>query len=86
MKVMLKYLIIGTSALIIEICSTFYIRAVAESDTLLMLLFASISPFLGLPFIGYMIETKVWSDRLKQALALSIGYAVGVLVVINLIK
>ena len=83
---MLKYLIIGISALIIEICSTFYIRAVAESDTLLMLLFASISPFLGLPFIGYMVETKVWSDRIKQALALSIGYAIGVLVVINLIK
>jgi hypothetical protein len=33
-----------------------------------------------------MIETKIWSDRLKQALALSIGYAIGVLVVINLIK
>ena len=83
---MIKYFIIGLSALIIEICSTFYIRSVAEANTPMMLLFASISPFLGLPFIGYMVESKNWGERIKQALALSIGYSIGVLVVINLIQ
>jgi hypothetical protein len=82
----MKYFIIGLSALIIEICSTFYIRGVAEKNTLLMLLMAAIGPFLGLPFLGYMIETKNWGERIKQAIALSIGYVIGALVVINLIK
>jgi hypothetical protein len=82
----MKYFIIGLSALIIEICSTFYIRSVAEANTLMMLFFAGISPFLGLPFLGYMIESKDWGERIKQALALSVGYIVGVLIVINLIK
>ena len=82
----MKYFIIGLSALIIEICSTFYIRAVSEANTGMMLFFAAISPFLGLPFIGYMVETKVWSERIKQALALSIGYGIGALVVINYIQ
>jgi hypothetical protein len=83
---MIKYFIIALSALIIEICSTFYIRAVSEANTGMMLFFAAISPFLGLPFIGYMVETKVWSERIKQALALSIGYGIGALVVINYIQ
>jgi hypothetical protein len=82
----MKYFIIALSALIIEICSTFYIRAVSEANTGMMLFFAAISPFLGLPFIGYMVETKVWSERIKQALALSIGYGIGALVVINYIR
>ena len=55
---MKKYLIIGLSALIIEVCSTFYIRSAAEGDLLMMLFFATIGPFLGLPFIGYMVESK----------------------------
>jgi len=83
---MVKYFIIALSALIIEICSTFYIRSVAEANTPMMLFFAGISPFLGLPFLGYMVETKIWGERIKQALALSVGYCIGVLVVINLIK
>ena len=83
---MKKYIIIGTSALLIEICSTFYIRSVAESNAYMMLFFAAISPFLGLPFIGYMVETTVWSERIKQALALSVGYSIGALLVINLIN
>jgi len=82
----MKYFIIALSSLIIEVCSTFYIRSVADANMLMMLFFACISPFLGLPFIGYMVETKVWSERIKQALALSIGYGIGVLVVINFIQ
>jgi len=82
----MKYFIIGISALIIEICSTFYIRAVSDADIFMMLFFASISPFLGLPFIGYMVESKNWTERIKQSLALSIGYGIGALVVIQFIK
>lgn len=82
----MKYFIIGISALIIEICSTFYIRAVSEANTPMMLFFAGVSPFLGLPFIGYMVESKDWGERIKQALALSIGYTIGALVVINYIQ
>jgi hypothetical protein len=44
----MRYLIIALSALIIEICSTFYIRYVAEGNPTAMLFFAGIGPFLGL--------------------------------------
>ena len=82
----MKYFILFLSALIIEICSTFYIRFVAEANTLGMIFFAFIGPFLGLPFAGYMVESKLWSERIKMAFALSVGYVAGALIVINLIK
>jgi len=80
-----KYIIIALSALIIEICSTFYIRSVAIGDVPMMLFFAGIGPFLGLPFLGYMIEAKNWGERIKQAIASSIGYMIGVLIVVYII-
>ena len=83
---MMRYFIIFISALIIEICSTFYIRFVAEASPLGMIVFAFIGPFLGLPFAGYMVESKLWSERIKMALAMSLGYVVGALIVIYLIK
>jgi len=52
----------------------------------MMLLFASIGPFLGLPFLGYMVESKTWGERIKQAISLSIGYAIGVMIVVYFIK
>lgn len=82
----MRYFIIFISSLIIEICSTFFIRSISEGNAPAMLFFAMIGPFLGLPFIGYMVETKTWSERIKQAVALSIGYGTGTLVVINFIK
>ena len=82
----MKYPIIFLSALIIEICSTFYIRFVSDANTFGMLFFAFIGPFLGLPFTGYMVESKLWSERIKMAFALAFGYVAGVLIVINLIK
>ena len=82
----MKYPILFLSALIIEICSTFYIRFVAEANTVGMILFAFIGPFLSLPFAGYMVESKLWSERIKMALALSIGYVVGAIIVIYIIK
>jgi hypothetical protein len=77
-----KYRIIILSALIIEICSTFYIRYVAEGNTMGMLVFAFIGPFLGLPFAGYMVESKTWSERLKMAFSMAIGYTIGVIIVL----
>jgi hypothetical protein len=82
----MKYLIIFLSALIIEICSTFYIRFVADKNTLGMLFFAFIGPFIALPFAGYMVESKQWNERIKMAVALAFGYVTGALIVIFLIK
>ena len=82
----MKYIIIFISALIIEICSTFYIRNVAEANIYGMIFFAFIAPFIGLPFAGYMVESKLWSERIKMAFALAFGYVTGVLIVINLIN
>jgi hypothetical protein len=50
-----------------------------------MLFFAFVGPFIGLPFAGYMVESKLWVERIKMAFALSIGYVCGVIIVINLI-
>ena len=82
----MKYIIIFTSALIIEICSTFYIRFVADKNSLGMLFFAFIAPFLGLPFAGFMVESKQWNERIKMAFSLAFGYVVGALIVITLIQ
>lgn len=82
----MKHLIIFTSAVIIEICSTFYIRFVSEKNTFGMLLFAFIAPFLSLAFAGFMVESKQWNERIKMAFSLAFGYVVGALIVINLIQ
>jgi hypothetical protein len=82
----MRYIIIFISALIIEICSTFYVHYITEVNPLGMMLFAFIGPFLGLPFAGYMVESKLWSERIKMAFALAFGYVAGALIVINLIK
>ncbi len=82
----MKYLIIGFSALIIEICSTFYIRFVSDANVLGMLFFAFIGPFLSLPFTGYMVDSDKWSERAYMALAMAIGYLIGSAIVITFIK
>jgi hypothetical protein len=83
---MKRYAILFLSALTIEICSTFYIRYVSEANTLGMLTFAFVAPFLGLPFAGYMVDSESWSDRWKMAFALAFGYVAGSLIVIMLIN
>lgn len=50
-----------------------------------MMFFAFISPFLSLPFVGYIVETKTWEDRIKMAVASAFGYVTGTLIVIYLI-
>ena len=76
----MRYLIIAFSCFIIEVASTMYISSVSQNSPY-MLLWAFIGPFLGLPFIGYIVDEKKWTGRLKIALASSIGYVIGALVV-----
>ena len=83
---MVKYFIIFLSAFATEIFSTFYITAVSEKDTSAMIGFAIIRPFLALPFAGYMLDSKNWNERIIMAISLSIGYALGSVLVITLIK
>jgi hypothetical protein len=82
----MRYPIIFLSALVIEICSTFYIRFVSDGNAPGMIFFAAIGPFLGLPFLGYMIEATNWNERVFNAVALSLGYIVGTVIVITLIQ
>ena len=79
-NVYMKYLIIGVSAFVIEVASTFYITTVADKS-IWMLFFAFVGPFLGLPFVGYIVESKTWLERLKMAFASGIGYVLGAMVV-----
>ena len=82
----MKYFIIFLSALIIQIVSTFYIRCASKGYMSGMLILAFIGPFLSVPFAGYMVESKLWSERIKIAFSVSLGYVLGVLIVVNLIS
>jgi hypothetical protein len=74
---MKKAAIIFTSAFIIEISSTFYIKYVSDQNFIGMIFFAGIGPFLGLPFLNYVIESEDFKERLQMAFYLSLGYVVG---------
>jgi hypothetical protein len=74
---MKKAIIIFTSAFIIEISSTFYIKYVSDQNFIGMIFFAGIGPFLGLPFLNYVIESEDFKERLQMAFYLSLGYVVG---------
>jgi hypothetical protein len=76
----MKFIITAISCFIIEIASTMYISTVTTNSPY-MLLWAFVGPFLGLPFIAYVIDEKSWSGRLKIALASGIGYSLGSLLV-----
>ena len=76
----MRYLIIALSCFIIEVASTMYISTVSQNSPY-MLIWAFIGPFLGLPFIGYIVDEKNWTGRLKIALASAIGYVIGSLLV-----
>ena len=79
----MKYLIICLSCFIIEIASTMYISTVS-SNSLYMMFWAFIGPFLGLPFIGYIVDEKTWLGRFKIALSSGIGYTIGALIVFTI--
>jgi len=73
---MKKYLIIAFAAFILETASTMYIATVANRD-IAMIFWAFVGPFLGLPFIGYMVDSKSWTERIRMAVASGIGYSIG---------
>ena len=79
---MRKYLIVFLSATILEIGSTFYISVVSDKNYLGMMFFALIGPFLSLPFVGFMVESKTWKERLKLALYSGLGYLIGSIITI----
>jgi len=81
----MKYLVIFIMSLIIEIASTFYISYVSEKNTIGMLIFAFIGPFLSLPFVGYVVDSKNWNERIWMAFAAAFGYVSGSLIVIKII-
>lgn len=83
---MKKYTIIATMALILEVGSTFYINYVSDKNLFGMMIFAFIGPFLGLPFVGYMVESKTWKERTKMALSSAIGYLIGSIITYFVIK
>jgi hypothetical protein len=82
----MRWFILWLSAFIIEICSTLYMWFVADKNVPGMIFFASLGPFLGLPFVGYMVESKTWIERIKMACVCSFGYMCGSLVVILINK
>ena len=67
-------------SLLIELCSTMYIATVSDKS-ISMIFWAFIGPFLNLPFFGYMVESNNWNDRIKMTLSLSIGYAIGAIII-----
>ena len=79
---MRKYLIVFLSAAVLEIGSTFYISVVSDKNYLGMMFFALIGPFLSLPFVGFMVESKTWKERLKLALYSGLGYLIGSIITI----
>jgi hypothetical protein len=76
-----KLIVIVLAAITIEIASTFYITAVAEKQTLQMMFWAFVGPYIGLPFIAWQIEAKNWKERIILATAYGFGYMIGALTV-----
>jgi hypothetical protein len=72
-----KYVLLFIAAVIIEIASTFYITSVADKDTVAMVFWAVIGPFLGLPFLAAQIEAKNNLQRIKLAFCYGLGYGTG---------
>jgi len=83
-KQLKKYLIIFTSAFLLELVTTAYIWNVAEKKPLEAMIFAFISPFMSLPFVLYVIDEKSLPERLKMACCSGSGYAVGVCIIMYL--
>lgn len=76
----LNFIIIAVASFIIEVASTMYISTVSDKS-IFMIFWAAIGPFLGLPFVGFMIDAKTWKGRLWVALASCVGYSIGALTV-----
>jgi hypothetical protein len=73
-------IVLMLASLLLEICSTLYIRAVAAEDVLASAVLAFIGPFVSLPFLGYMIEAKTWKHRILLTTIYAVGYTAGSLI------
>jgi hypothetical protein len=76
-----KLFVIWIAAVVIEIASTFYITSVADKNTMQMMFWAFVSPFLGLPFLAWQIDAKNWNERIRLAAAYGSGYMTGAFLV-----
>jgi hypothetical protein len=76
----LNFFIIALASFTIEIASTMYISTVSDKS-IFMIFWAAIGPFLGLPFVGFMIEAKTWKGRVEVAAASAFGYSIGAMLV-----
>jgi positive regulator of sigma E activity len=83
---MKKYIIIFTSAFLLELVMSFYIAGIAEKRMVQSVFFAFITPFMSLPFISYVIEAKSMKDRAIMACFSGSGYAVGVYVCMSFLR
>jgi len=81
-----KYIIISVAAFSLEIGSTFYISFVSDQNLFGMMFFAFIGPFLGLPFVGFMIDAQNWKQRIFLAFSSACGYLIGSLISYLFIK
>jgi len=77
---MSRYLIAFLMATIMEVGSTLYITSCSNNSPI-MIFWAFIGPFLSLPFVGFIVDCKDWTSRLKFALSSGIGYGLGALIV-----
>jgi hypothetical protein len=77
---MKKYTIIAIAAFVLEIASTMYIKNVSDRSAA-MVFWAAMAPWLTLPFVGYMVESKNWKERILMAISQSGGYAIGALLI-----
>jgi hypothetical protein len=78
---MKKYLTIFAAAVTLELLSTLYIQAVASWNMPAVAVLAFLSPLANLPFVGHLVDTKEWNERVKMALVYGTGYAVGAMIV-----
>ena len=72
-----KYSTIFIAALVLEVGSTMYIRAVADNMVYQVMFWALVGPLMNLPFFGFFVDAKTWRDRLKVASSQGIGFAAG---------
>ena len=80
MKKSSKYLLIFTSALVLEIGSTMYINSVSDKQITATMFWAFLGPFIALPFAGFVADEKTWRGRFYLALSSSMGYTAGALI------
>jgi hypothetical protein len=72
-----RSIVLMVAALLLEVCSTLYIRAVSAEDIVWSAVLAFVGPFVSLPFLGYMIEAKTWTQRIALTTTYAVGYTLG---------